>query len=525
MSVRLVATLLPATVEEAEPILFQPPAGVDYLELRLDAMVRPVPEEVRRLLRLDRTLPVIATCRNIEQGGGFEGIEEDRRALLIAAAEAGADVIDVEEELIESLPAGLPGRRLLSAHLKRFMPRLDGVARRLLRHGADFTKLAVPADTARALAGLMELQEAFAGELGVVPTGRLAEAGRVMACARGATLTYAALDSEHPAHPDQPSLERLHGLLQAGTASSATHFFAVVGHPISHSLSPLYHNGIFRGVAKNARFVVLDVDSLADVLKHADALRLEGLAVTHPFKAEAVELADTSMPGAQLTGAANTLRTTGPGTGWQARNTDWKAATELLPRLLRGWAQSGGREDWFEASLRSALKSSHERRETPVPDEPPRVLLLGAGGAARAVAVALFEERLELGIWSRRKENATKLAELLGAEISAHAVAEPEQFPADMVINATPAGMPGVAPEGLLALSPEVFRPGGVAVDLTYGDGPSPFRDAASEAGVPLVRGETFFVLQAQAQAEVFTGASIPRPLRYELAERCGAQL
>lgn len=521
MTLRLVATLCPGSVEDAEAPLTEPPAGVDYLELRVDHLARPVPEEVRRLLGLARTVPVIVTCRAADAGGRFEGSAEDRLALLVAAAEAGAELVDVEEELFTQLPEGLPGRRLLSCHLTRFVPRLDALVRRLQRHGADFLKLAVPADTPRALAGLLELQQEFSGELAVVTTGRLAEAGRVMAAGRGATLAYAALDDRNPGHHDQPSLERLHDLMQIHTVTPSTRFFAVAGHPIGHSLSPLFHNGAFRAVATNARFVVLDVDKLALVMSQAEALRLDGLAVTHPFKTEALELADAVMPGARLTGAANTLRRTDA--GWQARNTDWKAAADLLPRLLREWSRREQRPQWLAKAMAALFRGHRETHVDPSDGEPPRVLVLGAGGAARAVAVALFEEPLQLGIWSRRRESAQALADQLATSLSAQVVPDPESFPADMVVNATPAGMPGIVPEGLLALGPEVFREGGFAVDLTYGGGTSPFREAAEEAGVPVIGGEIFFALQARSQAEVFNGAPLPRELARELAERCGA--
>ncbi|GJM21190.1 MAG: hypothetical protein DHS20C15_11050 [Planctomycetota bacterium] len=521
MTLRLVATLCPHSAEDAEGPLTDPPPGVDYLELRLDHLARAVPEEVVRLMRMSRTLPVIATCRSEADGGRFAGSTEERLALLVAAAEAGADLIDVEEELFAQLPENLPGRTLLSLHLTRFVPRLDALARRLLRHGADFTKLAVPADTPRALAGLLALQEEFGDELAVVPTGRLAEAGRVMSAGRGATLTYAALDDNNPGHHDQPSLERLHGLMQIGTVSGSTRFFAVVGSPIGHSLSPLFHNGAFRAVATNARMVVLDVDKLSAVVQQAEALRLDGLAVTHPFKTEAIELADAVMPGARLTGAANTLRHSEA--GWQARNTDWKAAADLLPRLLREWSRREQKPEWLAKAMDALFRGHRETHVEPSDGEPLRVLLLGAGGAARAVAVALYEEPVELGIWSRRRESAQALADQLATSLSAKVLPDPESFPADMVVNATPAGMPGVVPEGLLALGPEVFREGGFAVDLTYGGGASPFREAAHEAGVPVIGGEIFFALQARSQAAVFTGAPLPRDLARELAQRCGA--
>ena len=488
MSCQLVATLLPLVRETTAAALLHPPPGVDTLELRLDALPEPDEAAVDALLALPRSAPVIATCRPTPALS-----DAARAALLARAARAGAELIDVEDTLLDRLPAGLPGERLPSCHLPHFVPRLEALLRRLAGHGTALAKLAVPADTPRQLAELLRLQELFAGRVAIVPTGRLSEAGRVMLAGRGAPLTYGALLAEHPGHPDQPPVERLHAVFGLGHVGSATRFTAVVARPVHHSLSPTYHNTAFRLIGQDRRLVALDVDRLSDVLDAADALRLDGFAVSHPFKQQAFELAASRMPGAEAAGAANTLLRTPA--GWQARNTDWRAACDLLPRLLKTW------------------RRAHK-------DQRPRVLLLGSGGAARAIAVALVDQDVELGVWSRRAEHAERLTAALAEALpGAQVVREPAAFPADLVIQATPVGSPQGDPAGLPPLA-GCFRSKALAVDLAYGADGSPFRAAAAEAGAQMTDGEEFFFRQARRQAELLTGAPVPDAVHTQAVAR-----
>jgi 3-dehydroquinate dehydratase/shikimate dehydrogenase len=491
MSTRLVATLNLSDDAVAAGALRDPPSGADYIELRLDTLPEASTARVTTLLGLPRSIPVIATCRP----GGSAGDDAARLALLAAAGEAGADVLDVDDALLDSLPASVPGDRIASCHISRFVPRLESLARRVAGHGTRYAKLAVPANTPVQLAELLDLQDEARDGFAIVPTGRLSEAGRVMIAGRGAALGYGAVAAGHEGHPDQPTVARLHEVFNLGLVGPGTRFFAVAGTPLGHSLSPGWHNTVFRGVGLDARMVTLDVERLADVLAMADALRLDGMAVTHPHKHDALRLAASALPGAATTGAANTLMRTPA--GWQARNTDWKAACDLLPRLLRGW------------------RRKHK-------DQTPRVLLLGSGGAARALAVALYGEDIELAIWSRRLSNARDLVDSLVEVLPAHAVPEPGHFPADLLINATPVGMRG-CDLGEMSMTASNFRVGALAVDLAYGAEESPFRDAATEAEAQMTSGEEFFCLQARRQSELFTGGPLPEGMRDEAARRCGA--
>ncbi len=491
MSTRLVATVLARDPDQAADPLLHPPEGADFLELRLDALDDATPAAVKALVGRPRSTPIVATCRATSAGGYFSGDDRDRLALLAAAAEAGAELLDVEDGLLDALPAGLPGERIASCHLSRFLPRLEALTGRIAGRGTRFAKLAVPADTPLQLAELLELQQSLPEGFAIVPTGRLAEAGRVMMACRGAALCYGALDDQHRGHPDQPSMARLHGVFHVSTVTPQTRFYAVVGKPVAHSMSPAYHNTVFRRLGRDARMVTLEIDQLTDLLVMADTLRLDGLSVTHPLKQEALTLAASALPGARVSEAANTLLRTPA--GWQARNTDWKAACDLMPRLIKKW------------------RRGHDGQE-------PRVLLLGSGGAARATAIGLGDEKLSLAIWSRQAAHAASLAE----DLEAKPLANLTDVSGDLVVNATPVGMPGIEPEGL-SIDKSLFREGAQALDLAYGGPESAFRHAASDAGAQLTTGEDFFVLQARRQAELFSETPIGADVHKDAARRCGA--
>ncbi len=496
MPTALVATAMPRVPADAASILVDPPRGADFIELRIDALDDPTPKAVRALMDVPRTMPIIATCRSAAQGGHHEGDEATRINLLAEAGEHGADVLDIEDNLLANFPDSVPGHRIASCHMSRFLPRLSALAGRIASHGTRWSKLAVPAKSPAHLVKLLELQEEVGTSFAIVPTGRLAEAGRVMAVARGAPLAFGSADATRPGHPDQPTCARLHDVMGVGLVGEGTRFFAVVGTPIGHSLSPLFHNTVFRRSGFDRRMVSLDVDRLSDVLDHADALRLDGLAVTHPFKVDALEHAVSILPGAEAAHSSNTLLRTPA--GWQARNTDWKAANTLLPKLMRDWRKAHG----LAKNARC------------------RVLLLGAGGAARAVAAALVDHDADLVIWSRRPESSTGLANALKDALPATARDTLEGLAADIVINATPVGMDGVEPEQW-TLSADHFGQGGLAIDLVYGGEVSPFRDAAAAADVQLTSGEVFFRLQARRQAELFTRGGASDEVLREAEKAC----
>ncbi len=238
--------------------------------------------------------------------------------------------------------------------------------------------------------------------------------------------------------------------------------YAVVGDPVAHSLSPLIHNGWIADAGLSAHYtrVHLQSEAAADDLR-AMASEYEGLNVTLPHKIAALSAATNSSLEARTVGAANTL--VREHAVWTAHNTD-----------VAG----------FEAAIRSAC--GDEARNL-------RVLLIGAGGAARAALVSLNRSHAKLTIANRSALNAAALAN----ELAPHAeTADLTQIgrlsaDADIVVNSASLGHAGVS---LPALAPGRGRP---FLDLSYGKVASATLEAAARAGWAPHDGLTMLVAQA----------------------------
>jgi shikimate dehydrogenase len=252
--------------------------------------------------------------------------------------------------------------------------------------------------------------------------------------------------------------------------------FALLGQPVAHSPSPLVHQGFAAqfGIALSYDKFEVAPERFAATLERLHAEGYRGLNVTLPHKLAALAGAAEKAPRAELAGAANTLVRLER--GWRADNTDG----EGLVRDLRG-------------NHKIAIAGQ-------------RVLLLGAGGAARGALKPLLDERpAELVISSRTPWTVEKLA----AEFAAHGPVRPSTHVAlkgdrfDLVINATSAGHHGEAPR----LPAGVLAEGGACYDLSYGKAFAPFRDWAREQEARVVTdGLGMLVEQAAASFELWLG-------------------
>lgn len=258
----------------------------------------------------------------------------------------------------------------------------------------------------------------------------------------------------------------------AGTAVAG-----VIGSPVRHSLSPALHNAALRALGLDWAYLAFEVaagDAPA-AIAGARALGLRGLSVTMPHKQAAFALAEPADEAVRWLLAANTLVFLPEGV--RAHDTDGPG---LLDALAAAEVDVAGR----------------------------RCAILGAGGAARAVARALHGAgAAALTVWARRPEAAGWVADLGGTPAAGAADAAAG---ADLLVNATPVGMAGVA-GAELPLDPGVLRPGQVVVDLVYEPRETPLLRAAAAAGARVMNGLPMLVHQAARQFELWTG--LPAPL------------
>ncbi|MEW5965544.1 MAG: shikimate dehydrogenase [Pseudomonadota bacterium] len=242
--------------------------------------------------------------------------------------------------------------------------------------------------------------------------------------------------------------------------------YAVFGHPIAHSKSPLIHAAFARQTGQDLRYEALlaPLDGFAASVAAFAAAGGRGANVTVPFKEEAYRLADRLSPRAQLAGAVNTLSFDAAGIAGD--NTD---GAGLVADLTR--------------NLRRNLAGS-------------RILLLGAGGAARgAIGPLLDQQPAALIVANRTVGRAQELAQLFGRGVSACGFDSIDsEF--DLVVNATAASLAGELPP----LQAAIFAPGCLAYDMMYGRD-TPFLAFAREHGAATADGLGMLVEQA---AEAF---------------------
>jgi 3-dehydroquinate dehydratase / shikimate dehydrogenase len=465
------------------------------VELRLDYLRSPR-ERATFLRQLAANPPgrgatLIATCRSVPGGGRFRGSPAAQREALAAAVRAGCQWCDVEIEVARDWPNAQrrrdlrPARVLVSFHDFRGTPRnLTALARQLERSGADAIKIAAECRRLQDAARMLALARGRRKRV-IVPMGELAQPARVLALREGSALAYAPIETATA--PGQTSLENFAQLGGPGRPSGArwltrkTRVYGVIGDPVAHSLSPLMQNAAFALRRQNAIYLAFHVVALRDFLGAVGPLGISGFSVTLPHKEEMLRRLDDCDPLAREIGAVNTVvvRSGGELYGY---NTDYVGVLRALERRVR-------------------IAGS-------------RVLLLGAGGAARAAAFALARGGAEVSIWSRRPERARSLARAAGGESIERALIGRQHF--DAIVNCTPVGLYPHGGSPLRAAELDCR----IVMDMIYRPRETELLRAARRRGIETISGVDMFVAQGVAQWEIWTGLRAPEAAMRRVVNR-----
>jgi shikimate dehydrogenase len=267
--------------------------------------------------------------------------------------------------------------------------------------------------------------------------------------------------------------------------SGKTRVCGVIGDPIEHTLSPTIHNAAFNHLELDFVFLAFRVKAaeLENAICGMRGLGIHGLNVTMPHKGTVTAYLDKLDPAVKFLGSANTiLNEDGKLSGF---NTDGTGAL----KALRG----------------NGVKLSEKK-----------VLLLGAGGAAKAVAFSLSKEVGELVILNRSSEKAKRLAEALrrtlnknvvGGAFSLDTLAENLRN-SDVLINATSVGMHPKADQSIVP--PQLLRSGLTVMDIVYNPVETKLAKEAKTAGAKVVSGVEMLIYQGAASFEIWTGRAAP---------------
>ena len=454
-----------------------------FFEFRLDSVENPsgLLAEISEFLKAHTNVTAIATCRRTSNGGGFDGTAAQQIALLAEAARSGCMLADVEVETAEEL--GVMGPQtlrdagaavILSWHDFAATPDLDAVLERLQAFAPDFLKIVPTAQSLLDSVRLVDLLERHAatGRLIAMSMGQRGVLTRILGPRFGSAFTFASPDGAEGTAPGQISAGTLKDLYRVESITANTAVYAVAGSPIGASLSPRMQNTALHSAGIDAVYLPVETADARELLHVVERLDIRGLSITMPLKEAVLPLLTHRDRTVVEMGACNTIvrRPDGKLAGY---NTDVAGIVQPLERVM---------------SIQGK-----------------RVLVLGAGGAARAAVFGLRERGADVFLLNRTASRAAALAQESGAHVQPRSTLLATHF--DILINSTPYGMRGKQMEA--PITPSEMNCS-LFFDLVYNPVETPLIRAAAERGIAVIPGVAMFVEQGVRQFFLWTGQVAP---------------
>jgi 3-dehydroquinate dehydratase/shikimate dehydrogenase len=418
---------------------------------------------------------LIATCRRRVGGGEFAGDAGEELYWLMQAREAGCAWCDLEMETLRELPGqsvdgyAVPEKVLLSMHDFRRTPAFPKKLKVPATGGAKAIKVAAMARSVGDSARILKLARTSC-DVVAVAMGEIGLPARVLALREGSALAYGPVAAATA--PGQIPLRDLKTLYRVHELTRATRVFGVIGNPVGHSLSPLMHNTGYIAAGKDAVYLPFLVENLKDFLRALPDFGVRGFSVTLPHKEKIFAHLGDVEPLAEKIGAVNTVTVRKDGSLYGS-NTDYVGVLRALEKKMK-----------FRGS---------------------RVVIYGAGGAARAAAFALAQAGAQVFVCARRPEAARKLAEAVAGEPVLRSDLRALEF--DALLNATPIGMfpqEKVSPLAAGELNCSLV------MDLIYRPIRTKLLRHAASRKIACVSGAEMFLAQGIAQWEHWMGGKAP---------------
>lgn len=448
------------------------------VELRLDWLAndQEISSFLARLATRRHRATLLATCRRRIAGGRYRGTIAKQLVHLADAIRAGCAWYDLEIETAAICPPELiqillgQGRQLISAHFFKGMPpNIAALARDLARNKPDAIKIAARTDSLRDCRKLVAFGHGRRNMI-VIPMGEIALPARLLSLREPNGFAYAPV--QNSTAPGQLGLQDIYEVYRADRISRATRVYGVIGNPIGHSLSPHQHNAGFAARKIDAVYLPFLVEDLSDFVESVAPMGVKGFSVTIPHKERIIKYLAGCDALAAAIGAVNTVVVRNGGRLY-GYNTDYVGVLEAL-------------------KSRARLRGS-------------RVLIVGAGGAARAVAFALAQAGASVYICARRQKKAEAIANAVNGNLINWGRLRHEFFEA--IVNATPVGMYPFENESPLEAHDLNCR---LVFDTIYRPRKTKLLQLAEHRGIETVSGVEMFVAQGAAQFEIWMGQRAP---------------
>ncbi|MDD4082163.1 MAG: shikimate dehydrogenase [Sphaerochaetaceae bacterium] len=474
----LCLTLAKKTIEEDIADFWKNRAYIGIAEIRLDALDFKELEKVSSLTN-QVDLPLILTCRRKADGGFWMGTEKKRIQILKQILELGDfSYIDIESDV--KRPEFEAFIKSKSIQIIRSFHDFEGVPLDLyskiskLASKGDIPKIAVTPKTVYDLILIFKVESELASikEKIIIGMGPMGVCTRILYKKVGSMLCYCSDDDMNLGLLSPRILSELY---RADRVNAKTHIYGVIGNPVLQSVSPQIHNPGFHAIRFNAIYVPFLVDNVRAFFHLAEVIQIFGFSVTIPHKIDVLPYLGKSTREVRLIGSCNTV--VRKMNLWKGINTDYYGfINPLLP--------------YFDS------EQIHE------------AVVIGAGGASRAVIWALKNRGVKITILNRTVEKAKALALETMSNYDSLENADKYSGRSDLIVQTTPLGMGekvdfDPAPK-LKFLGTEIVY------DLIYKPHLTKFLERANDSGCTLCYGIDMLVEQGKLQFEEFTGYHYP---------------
>jgi len=452
-------------------------ASADLIELRLDFIKNIDNSKIKSIIE-NSPKPVIATCRPVKFGGMFKGSEKDRLDLLRTVIDNGATFVDVEFQsgIVDKIINNTKSRIIISHHDFKETPslgNLNSLCETTKKLNPDLIKIVT---TANSINDNFRVFEFLNGKNNLISfcMGQKGEMSRILAPKFGSKHTYASLEKGKESAPGQITIEEIQNLYHVSLIGKDTNVIGIIGEFAENSMSKYMHNPNF--VKNRANFVYISFkvlkNELNEFMENFRKFNFKGAAVTIPHKEGIIKYIDELDETAEHIGATNTLvNDNGKITGY---NTDYYGAVH---------------------ALREQIKIKNKK-----------VLVLGAGGAARAVVYGLKKEGANITIVNRTNKKAQELADEFEVDFDKFNNMNNLIKNNEIIINATSAGMSPNEEQSVL--SEKDLVKGKIVMDIVYKPINTKLIRLAKKKGCKIITGDRMLIYQAVRQFELWTGVN-----------------
>lgn len=470
----LIAAINSTNVSDAKQQIQQSLNLADGIELRLDYWSE-LDLNALTELRKSFTIPMIFTLRKKSQGGHYQKEESARLQDILALCALNPDYLDLEDEVsqdfLQIINHKFPAIKIIYSHhnFKDTPADLNVILQSMLNPYTHIYKIAAQANSATDMLAMLHFikDNKNIHKIAGMSMGEFGVTTRIIAPIIGSELTYASVSQHQATAPGQLTLQDLNDIYHYRQLNENTSIYALLGDPVDKSVGHLWHNKAFKTLNNNSVYIKIRVlsDEVVAVLQSCRQLPFYGFSVTMPLKELVFPALDRIDPDANAIGAINSIVL--ENNLYYGFNTDGVAAIDALMQYLPDINQK-------------------------------KIVILGAGGAARALIYIAKQRGAEVIILNRTVDKANKMAQQFNCKaFELDYLAQLKSHGYDAIINTLPYSAQEKDAE---LYNKNNFIADAVAMDIVYNPAETPFLTIAKQAGCHCIYGYEMFNRQATLQ-------------------------